>query len=115
MVFSLLLVALFSLSSGFGSFGVGLTSLAVQVWPRERLWVKVGVGAGQVVSLGLGGSGVGRESGGGGTLAVGYEFPYSRHATLDLEARATHISFHPTDDRFAGVDMFGALVGFKWF
>jgi len=109
------MVAVFSLSSGFGSFGFGLTSLAAKVWPHDRLWVLIGVGGGQITSLGFGGTGFALETGGGGTLAVGYEFPYARHASVDVQVRATHGSFHPSDDRFEGVDVFGALVGFHWY
>jgi hypothetical protein len=115
MVDSTAMVALFSLSSGFGSFGTGLTSLAVQVWPRQDIWIKAGVGVSQLTSASIGGAGFGAEMGGGGTLAAGWEFHHDRNFVMDLELRATHGSFEPKDESLDGIDSYVALVGMSWY
>jgi hypothetical protein len=67
------------------------------------------------MSAGVGGTGVGQASGGGGTLAVGYAVHHNRNFDIDLQLRATHGSFEPPDGAFEGVDTFVGLVGFKWY
>ncbi len=111
MVDSTAIVALFS-GGALGSVGFGLTSLAVQVWPHENFWVKVGVGGAQVTALSLG-AGSGLETGGGGTLAVGWDFHHGRRHGLDLQLRASHGSFHDQD--LDGVDAFVGMVGVHWY
>ena len=115
MVDSTATVALFSRSSGFGSFGFGLSSLALQYWPHEDFWLKVGVGSAQLTSASVGGTGVGTETGGGGTLAAGYEFHHDRAFAMDFQLRATHGSFHPANEKLEGVNTFVGLVGFHWY
>jgi len=116
MADSTAIVALFSLSSGFGSFGFGLTSLAVQYWPHEQVWLKAGVGVAQLSSLSLGGSGSGFQQGGGGTLAVGYEVHHERGFSMDVQLRATHGSFDSNAlGQVTGVDSFVGLLGFRWY
>ncbi len=105
------IVAMFS-GGAIGSFGFGLTSLAVQAWPHPDFWVKVGVGGAQITSLTLG-AGSGPETGGGGTLAVGWDFHHGRRHGMDLQLRASHGSFD--DDDFDGVDAFVGLVGVHWY
>jgi len=107
--------AIVGASPDFGSFGFGLWSLAVQLWPREDIWIKVGVGAAQLTSLSAGATGTGVETGGGGTLAVGYEVHQNRNFGMDLQLRATHGSFRPEDDDFDGVDAYVGVLGFHWY
>jgi hypothetical protein len=108
-------VAPFALSSGFGSFGFGLTSLALQYWPHPDVWLKVGIGSALLTSSALGATGFGVETGGGGTFAAGYEFHHDRNFAMDLELRATHGSFHPSDEALEGVDSFVGTVGAHWY
>ncbi len=107
-------VALLSLSSGFGSFAVGLTGPALQYWPHPDVWLKAGIGVAQLTSVGIGGAGVNADTGGGGTLAVGYQVHHKRGFGVDVQLRASHGSFDGNDN-LTGVDSFVALVGLNWF
>jgi len=107
-------VALFSLSSDFGGFGMGLTGPAVQYWPRDRVWVKVGVGFAEMQAF-TARRGAGVETGGGGTLAVGYEFHQRGNFAMDVQLRATHGSYHPAGGEFSGADAFTGVVGAHWY
>jgi hypothetical protein len=107
-------VAVFSLSSGFGSFGFGLTGIGAQYWPLERVWFKAAIGVAQMVSAGIGGA---ADIGGGMTLAAGWELHQSNGFTMDLQARASHGEFDasdPIDDEVTAVDTFAATFGLNW-
>lgn len=108
------LVALFSLSSGFGSFGFGLTGPAVQYWPHKDVWLKFGLGVAEVSSTALGGTGLAFDIGGGMTVAAGYQLHHDRNFSIDAQLRATHGDFGG-NDKFDAVDSYVALLGFNWY
>lgn len=110
-------VALFSLSSGFGAFGFGLTGVGLQYWPLDQVWLKGTLGIAQMVASGVGGPGAGADIGGGMTLAAGWEFHQSNGFTMDLQARLSHGEFDASDainDEVTAVDTLAVTYGLNW-
>ena len=58
--------------------------------------------------------GTAEKTGGGMTLAAGYEFHHKGNFAMDFQLRATHASLGGDDDNI-GVDMFVGLVGLHWY
>ncbi len=95
----------------FSATGMGLQSVALQYWPHESFWVKVGVGAARLIQVTV--ISEAELDGGGGTLAAGYEFHHAGSFAMDVQLRGSHGSFGRGDGKL-GVNTFGALVGLRW-
>jgi hypothetical protein len=99
--------------SGFAAVGNSLQSLALQYWPRRNFWLKLGVGVARfLIATPIG---EGETSGGGMTLAGGYEFHHNRNFAMDVQVRATHGEFDTEDGGTFGVDNYAVLIGFNWY
>jgi hypothetical protein len=101
-------------STGFGTAGVGVQGVAVQYWPLSNVWLKVSVGATQLISSSV--LGVPENKvGGGGTLGAGYEFHQNGNFNMDIQLRVSHASFDQDDGTNIGIDTFAGLVGVNWY
>jgi hypothetical protein len=97
----------------FSSAGFVLQSFAVQYWPRGDIWLKGGVGVARLLVATPVGSG--EVTGGGGTLAIGYEFHHDGNFAMDAHLRATHGSFDGEAGESVGIDSFSGGIGIAWY
>lgn len=85
----------------------------MQYWPRGDIWLKGGVGVARLLVATPVGSG--EATGGGGTLAVGYEFHHDGSFAMDAHLRATHGSFEGEAGESVGIDSFSGGIGVVWY
>lgn len=90
------------------TLSLGVSTLAVQRWVSDKVWVKAGVGSGFVFVSGDGESA--SERYGLGLLgAAGYELVQRQKFTLDLQGR-----FSTMSREGVRVNNVGANIGFNW-
>jgi hypothetical protein len=90
-----------------------LQSAALQYWPHEDFWLKGGIGVAKLLVATP--VGEGKTSGGGMTLAAGYEFHHSGSYATDMQLRFAHGSFDGAEGESIEVDSMNILLGFNWY
>lgn len=97
---------------GGGSVTHALSAVALQYWVTPRVWIKGGLGAGQLsVADDEGDTIAESETGGGVLLAGGVEIAQTRSFALDLQLRASAVTYSDADT----IAMASVGLGFNWY
>jgi hypothetical protein len=95
---------------GGGTLTHVVDTLAVQVWATDRLWLKAGVGIGQLSVSDNGSESLHSDTNAAGMLAIGVELFQGRSSALDVQLRGAATSFPESTLTNSSIH-----IGYNWY
>lgn len=97
---------------GAGRSSIGIWTLAFQLWATERIWLKTGLGVGNIeATTSKAGTALTNQSTVAFMAAIGIELARTNHYAVDLQLRYGSTPYRGVDDNPNPV---AALLGFSW-
>jgi hypothetical protein len=97
---------------GAGRSSIGIWTLAFQIWATERLWLKTGLGVGNIeATTSKAGTALTDQRAIAFMAAIGFELARSYRYAIDLQLRYGSTLYRGVDDNPNPV---AALLGFSW-